>query len=249
MSIHPPILAKSCRLQFAFATRGLNRTIIGASMGKVSDPGKITLNGARKVPFDGQRIGAKGEKLFSLWSEDRGLASTKADPDYGIDFWCQVLRPAGKKSFEEATGAILAVQVKATEGKTRPRVILDRNDAVNLLRQTHATVLVAVRPSVHAVLFLFIGQTLIDRLNDFLASTAKTHSVRLDEFETDVAEFDRSLMYFTRPGTQHRLRIYKAQRAIGMLCPVPPFHAPAWNRRPGCCGCALARIGLRNRSR
>ena len=52
LSMHQPILAKSCRLQFAFATRGLNRTIIGASMGKVSDPGKITPNGARKVPFD-----------------------------------------------------------------------------------------------------------------------------------------------------------------------------------------------------
>ena len=93
--------------------------------------------------------------------------------------------------------------------KTRPRVILDRNDGgKHCCRQTHATVLVAVRPSVHAaVLFLFIGQTLIDRLNDFLASTAKTHSDQLDQFETDVAEFDRSLMYFTRPGTQHRLRI------------------------------------------
>ncbi|MCE5306811.1 MAG: DUF4365 domain-containing protein [Acidobacteriales bacterium] len=166
-----------------------------------------------------QRIGRKGEKLFAFWSEDRGLSCTKPDDDYGVDFWCQVLRPVGKRSLEEATGAILAVQVKATEGKARPRVNLDRHDAINLLRQTHATALVAVHPTANAVHFAFIDETMIDRLNQFLASEAKTHSIRLDELESNVAEFDRRLQYFTRPGTQHRLRVYKAERAICAAVP------------------------------
>ncbi len=130
------------------------------------------------------------------------MASTKVDADYGVDFWCQVLRPVGKKAIEEATGAILAVQVKATEGGARPRVKLERDDAANLLRQTHATVLVAVRPTVNTVHFAFIDEALIDRMNRFLASHAKTHSIRLDELKADVTEFDHSLLYFTRPGTQ-----------------------------------------------
>lgn len=162
-----------------------------------------------------QRIGSNGEKLFVLWSQDRSLSCTKPDDDYGIDFWCQVLRPVGKRSLEETTGAIAAVQVKATEGKVRPRITLDRHDAVNLLRQTHATVLVAVHPKAQVVHFAFINEAMIDRLNQFLASDAKTHSIRLDELESSVAEFDRQLQYLTRPGTQHRLRVYKAQRAIG----------------------------------
>jgi len=166
-----------------------------------------------------QRIGSKGEKLFALWSEDRGLSSTKVDADYGADFWCQVLRPVGNRLAEEATGAIVAVQVKATEGTRRPRVKLDRVDAENLLRQTHATMLIAVQPAVSSVHFAFIDEALIDRLNHFLASEARTHSIRLDELKTDGAEFDRSLRYFTRPGTQHRLRIYKAERAIVAAVP------------------------------
>jgi hypothetical protein len=166
-----------------------------------------------------QRIGSKGEKLFDFWSEDRGLASTKVTADYGVDFWCQVLSRAGKTGIEEATGAILAVQVRATEGQTRPRVKLFREDAVNLLRQTHATALVAVQPTANTVHFRFLDETFIDRLSGFLASTAETHSIRLDELQSDVAEFDRSLLYFTRPGTQHRLRIYKAEKAIASAVP------------------------------
>jgi hypothetical protein len=141
------------------------------------------------------------------------------DADYGVDFWCQVLRPTGKRATEETTGAILAVQVKATEGKARPRVKLDRRDAVDLLRQTHATALIAVRPEIHSVHFVFMDEPLIDRLSHFLASDAKTHSIRLDELTTSVAEFDRRLLDFTRTGTQHRLRLYKAESAIGAAAP------------------------------
>ena len=74
--------------------------------------GKGRCGGSGKYRSLGQRIGGKGEKLFALWSEDRGLSCTKAGDDYGVDFWGQVLRPVAKRSLEEATGAILAVQVR-----------------------------------------------------------------------------------------------------------------------------------------
>jgi Domain of unknown function (DUF4365) len=167
----------------------------------------------------GQRIGTKGEKRFALWATDRRLSTNKVDDDYGVDFLCQILRSVGKNRSEEATGALLAVQVKATDGRTRPRVTLDRQDAVNLLRQTQTTALVAVGPEEPYVHFLFLDQAFIDRLSLFLASPNSTASVRLDEMKADSEEFDRQLSYLSQPGTQHRLRIYKAEKDIVAAIP------------------------------
>jgi hypothetical protein len=166
-----------------------------------------------------QRIGNKGEKHFALWATDRGLSPNKVEDDYGVDYLCQVLRPVRKSSSEEAAGTVFAAQVKATNGKKRPRVTLNREDAVNLLRQANATALIAVGPEEPYVRFLFLDETFIDRLREFLTCANRSISIRLEEMNSDVAEFDQKLAYLSRPGTQHRLKIYKVQRDLAALIP------------------------------
>src|ERR1017187_573777 len=167
----------------------------------------------------GQRIGVKGEHLFAAWATDRGLAPNKVGEDYGVDYFCQVLRRAGLKS-EEPNGSILAVQVRTTEGHTRPRVKLNREDAVSLLKQNHAACLVAIQPDLpNPARYLFIEETFIDRLAAFLGSSNKTFSIRLDEMEGDPSAFDQKLAYYSRPGVQHRLRLYKAHGQVAAAIP------------------------------
>lgn len=166
-----------------------------------------------------QRIGRKGEAIFESWATDRGLSANKVDEDYGIDFFCQVLRPVGTFGSEEATGAVIAVQVKAIEGDTRPRVKLERTDAINLLRQNHAVCLVAVHLQVSSVKFLFLDENLIKKLNEFMASSNDSLSIRLDEMNSDVNLFDKMLSYHCKPGTIQRLMILKAEQHIATKIP------------------------------
>lgn len=167
----------------------------------------------------GQRIGRKGEGIFIEWATDRCLSSNKVDEDYGVDFFCQVLRSGERHGSEETTGAILAVQVRATEGESHPRVKLDRCDAGDLLRQTHATCLVGIHVKNRAVRFRFIEEKFINELYAFLASPNRTSSVRLDKMESDVSVFDQILAYYSRPGAQQRLLVYKTEQRIAAVIP------------------------------
>ena len=166
-----------------------------------------------------QRIGTKGEKHFALWAIDRHLSPNKVEDDYGIDYLSQILRPVENSSSEEASGAILAAQIRATTGKKRPRVVLKRGDATNLLRQTQATALVAVGSEAPYVHYLFIDERFIDRLSKFLASQNESLSIRLDEMSSGTSEFDAQLAYFSRVGTQYRLSVYKTESGLNAVIP------------------------------
>jgi hypothetical protein len=167
----------------------------------------------------GQRIGEKGEALFAVWATDHHLSPNKVAHDYGVDYFCQIMRPAGTEYVEESTGAILAVQVRSTQGRSRPRVFLTRTDAVDLLRQTHPTCLVAIHAPTPSVHFLFRDESMVAKLQDFLASDRETLSFPLGKMLSDGAEFERLVDYHARPGTQHRLQIHHAQLELARVLP------------------------------
>jgi hypothetical protein len=174
-------------------------------------PGGYLNRGKRRSK--GQRIGNIGEHIFAGWAEDRSLSANKAEKDYGIDFFCQVFRRAGKGG-EEATGRVLGVQVKSTEGKSRPRVIIDREDAVDLLKQDIPTALIGVHVEQKSVHFKFLGKEFIDQMNQFLASENQTLSIQFAKMDSKISGFDEQLAYYSTVGVQHELRLYKAKLGL-----------------------------------
>jgi hypothetical protein len=167
----------------------------------------------------GQRIGEKGEALFAGWAVDHHLSPNKVTQDYGVDYFCQIMRSVGTKKMEESTGTVLVVQVRSTQGRTRPRVSLTRTDATDLLRQTHPTCLVAVHAHAGTIHFLFRDEPFIARLQNFLASKRESISFPLAQMQTDAAEFERLLDYHSRPGTQQRLLVHHAQLELARVVP------------------------------
>jgi len=173
--------------------------------------------GKRRSP--GQRIGEKGEALFAGWAVDHHLSPNKVTQDYGVDYFCQIMSSAGTEKMEESTGAVLGVQVRSTQGRTRPRVSLTRTDAADLLRQTHPTCLVAVHSHTRVVHFMFRDESLIGILQAFLDSDHESISFPLTRMQTDAAEFERLLDYHSRPGTQQRLLVHHAQLELARVLP------------------------------
>jgi hypothetical protein len=165
-----------------------------------------------------QLIGQSGERMFSLWASSRNLVANKVDDDFGIDFYCQVFKPITKKT-DEALGSILAAQVRATKGRARPRIVLSREDADNLLRQTHPCCLFAVNLASEVVSHQFINETFVRELVCFLASGRATFSISVDNMTTDVGMFDSDLTQAIRPAFQSRLRILEAELRAGAISP------------------------------
>jgi hypothetical protein len=166
-----------------------------------------------------QRLGTKGEYQFAMWATDRHLSPNKLENDFGIDYLSQVLEPVEESTSEEASGPILAAQIRAASGKSRPRVTLSREDATNLLRQTQATALIGIGEHPPFVSYLFLDEPFIDHLMQFLASPKESLSIRLDQMNSSVSEFDEKLAYLSRIGTQHRLRLYKTEKGLRSVIP------------------------------
>ena len=115
-----------------------------------------------------QKIGDKAEHQFGAWATDRSLNATLVRKDYGLDFICQIFQKVPRSTSEEVHGAVLMVQVRGTEGESRPRIALSREDAENLLRQTGPACVVALNPDSGPIAFRFIDETFSKRLEEFL---------------------------------------------------------------------------------
>jgi len=185
-----------------------------------------------------QKIGTKGESLFAAWAVDRGLQAQKVADDYGLDFLCQVFRPTSSRGVEEATGAILAVMVRSTDGDSRPRIKLTSRDAENLIRQSSPACVIAIHPSTAEFRFLFADEALIRRLQKFLTSQNQTLTIRLGDMESSISVFDEQLASLCRPGTQHRLRVLKTELKIAGAIPGCSLLI----QQDGTCGSALVQI-------
>jgi hypothetical protein len=166
-----------------------------------------------------QRIGKEGEMLFEIWATKRGLTTNKVQEDMGIDFFCQVLKPLSAKRSEESTGRVLGVQVKTVESGSSPKITLNRVDAAELLNQTQATCIVAIRLLDESIRFQFITVQEVDVLLAFLASRAKTFSIAFDKMDSDDDFFQKLVAQCTTPGAQQRLRIHVVQERITRSVP------------------------------
>ncbi|MCG3178589.1 MAG: hypothetical protein BIFFINMI_00917 [Phycisphaerae bacterium] len=161
----------------------------------------------------GQQIGAVGEGIFAAWAPDHGLAAVKAGDDYGIDFFCTVFRRLGAPT-EEATGAVLAVQVRSTSVQHKGRIRLDRIDAEAALRVDSPFAVVGIDTVTREVRFRFMDEALITELQTFLRSAAKYVTWPLRNMESGDKNFAHKLAEVRRPAFQQRLRWIRARQDI-----------------------------------
>jgi hypothetical protein len=166
----------------------------------------------------GQRIGKKGEALVQIWATDNHLTPEKIDDDYGVDFFCQVMVPVSS-TVEEATGQVLAIQVKSVEGRARKRVKFDRVDAENALRIQVPFCLLAVDVSSSAVHHRLLDLSFLNELHQFLRSDHKSITFNIKKFSPSQDNFRSQLSKVARPGYQQRLRWQKASLDLETVVP------------------------------
>jgi hypothetical protein len=164
-------------------------------------------------------IGEKGEVLFKGWALDHHLTANKVTTDIGIDFFCQVTEPVAGSESVEGQGPVLAAQVKTAEDGDDPRLVLDRIDATDLLRQTHATCLFGLCLSEGAVRFQFLDRAFIDRLIAFLDSEREKVSIRYKTMASESSLFLRLLKRYTQPFEQMQLRIHLIHQRVKNVIP------------------------------
>jgi hypothetical protein len=136
-----------------------------------------------------------------------------------VDFFCQVMSPvAGSESIEGA-GSVLAAQVKTVDNQEKPRLKLNRIDATDLLRQTHATCLFGLRLSDRKVHFQFLTKDFMDRLLDFLETDHQEFSIAYESMSDDMNLFQRLLRKYVSSFEQLQLRIHLIKRRVRKSIP------------------------------
>lgn len=164
-----------------------------------------------------QRTGEQGESVFAAWAVSHRLTATKASADYGIDYFCQIFSAVGVH--EEATGGVLAVQVKTTNAGSKPTVFLDRTDAVNLVRQEQPTCLFGIGLATKTVYFRFVDETFINELLFFLTSQKGRLGLPLSSMSTGSELFGKQLRNIAKAATQQRIRIYRVELEARLRLP------------------------------
>lgn len=159
-------------------------------------------------------IGEKGEPLFRSWALDHHLTANKTTTDIGIDFFCQLMAPVGDADSGEGQGPLLAAQVKTVEDGDDARLMLDRIDATNLLRQTHATRIFGICLSDGSVHFQFIDRAFIDRLVAFLQGDHEHLSISYKTMADEANLFLRLLKRYTHSFEQTQLRVHLIQQRV-----------------------------------
>lgn len=167
-------------------------------------------------------IGETGEILFRRWALDHHLTANKCATDIGIDFFCQAVAPVAGSGSLEAKGPVLAAQVKTTENDNS-RLSIDRIDATDLLRQTHATCLFGISLVDESVRFQFVDRTFIDRLVAFLDGNTQELSISFKKMASDARLFLRLLNKYTNPFEQMQLRVHLIQRRLKVGIPEAEF--------------------------
>jgi hypothetical protein len=168
-------------------------------------------------------IGEEGELVFRRWALKHQLTANKVKQDIGIDFFCQVMAPASGSTSVEGKGPVPGAQVKTVEDGEDARLIINRIDATDLLRQTQATCLFGIRLSDQSVHFQFVDRNFIDRLVAFLDTENDQLTTSYKTLAADSALFLRLLNRYTNPFEQIQLRLYLIQQRISSGIPGSRF--------------------------
>ncbi|HTF70414.1 MAG TPA: hypothetical protein VK638_47840, partial [Edaphobacter sp.] len=114
---------------------------------------------------------------------------------------------------------MLGAQVKTVEDADAARIVLNRLDAEDLLRQTQATCLFGLHLQKGTVHFQFVNQGFMDSLLGLLDSKNKTFTIPFAEMSSDRMLFERQLRKLADPIEQSRLRIHLIKRRLKKAIP------------------------------
>jgi len=175
----------------------------------------LNFGGQGKRRSVSQRIGAKGELLFKKWALDQSLVANECPNDFGVDFFCQVMSPpTGKYQIEETSGALLAAQVRATAGASRPRIKISKSDAEAALRLESPYTIIGIDLANEKVYYKFLDIEFAEQLAEFIRSKKNTLALRLDSAGFSSDNFRSAVDLHANPGAQQRLRIYCTQLSV-----------------------------------
>ena len=164
-------------------------------------------------------IGEDGELLFRRWALKHQLTANKVNQDIGIDFFCQLMAPVPESKSVEGQGPVLGAQVKTVENGQDARLVIDRIDATDLLRQTQATCLFGIRLSDESVHFQFVDRNFIDRLVAFLDTENDQLTISYKSLAAESGLFLRLLKRYANPFEQIQLRLYLIQQRVNSGIP------------------------------
>lgn len=157
-----------------------------------------------------QRVGIKGESIFATWAADHNVVANPCPHDFGIDYFCQVLQPAGR-GVEELRGDTLAVQIRSVNGGDRPRIVIDKSDAETALRLETPYLLVGIHVEKKRIYFRFLDIKFAQLLAAFIAAPQNALTLRIDGDEFQSTRFREQLEINSNPGVQYRLRLRCAE--------------------------------------
>jgi hypothetical protein len=129
-----------------------------------------------KKRSNSQKIGTKGENAFRDFAERNGLVVTKADEDFGTDFFCVLESNPNASGLSAITGNVIGAFVRATSGR-RARIVIERSDAGHLLAARFpVSILMTHRPRSpdERIFFRFIDRVIAMRLAEFLKTKQET---------------------------------------------------------------------------
>ena len=140
-----------------------------------------------------QKIGRQGELIFEAWATSGHFSASKLQDDFGVDYVCQQMLPAGKAT-EEVTGLSVFVQVRATSTEKKARIGLSREDVETAIRHSGVFCLAGVHMPTQNVFFRWLDVPLLEEWAAFLRSERETITIRLDTMSQGIDRFSKELV-------------------------------------------------------
>jgi len=166
-----------------------------------------------------QKNGKVGELAFASWASKGPFTANKAEDDFGVDYMCQLLEPAGKSGSQEVSGKSVFVQVKSTSDAVKPRIGINRDDAATALRQAGVFAIAGVHLPSEDVYFRWLDIPFMEELHEFLKSNRKTLTMRLDSMSQGVDSFAKDLRERAKHG--QRAKFERARVRLGLAAAIP----------------------------
>ncbi len=165
-----------------------------------------------------QKVGRVGQQIFERWATENGLTANESEEDFGIDYFCQQLKPISRR-VEEITGVLLSVQVRATSRPSRPGVVVSREDVETALRVRTPFCLVAISLDPEQIWFRFLDEALLEEWTSFLKSNKRSHTHYIQHMHSGAGAFAQALARIAQPGFQHLFEEAKAQARLAAAVP------------------------------
>lgn len=166
----------------------------------------------------GQKIGRQGELIFEAWATSGHFSASKLQDDFGVDYVCQQMLPAGKAT-EEVTGLSVFVQVRATSTEKKARIGLSREDVETAIRHSGVFCLAGVHMPTRNVFFRWLDVPLLEEWAAFLRSERETITIRLDTMSQGIDRFSKELVQASRPAQRAKFAEARVRTHLNTAMP------------------------------